>query len=89
MPDQTWYCQVQPEDVPKIVTQHLRNDTPVKSLLHPRFHPQFLSEIPQSSEAQASESDRAEVCSKGVTEQSPETSTSEVSASSSELSDET
>ncbi|MGF1496324.1 MAG: ferredoxin [Elainellaceae cyanobacterium] len=41
MPDKTWYCRVKPEDVPTIVDEHLRGDRPVKSLLHPRMHPQF------------------------------------------------
>ncbi|MBD2259125.1 NAD(P)H-dependent oxidoreductase subunit E [Pseudanabaena sp. FACHB-2040] len=48
MPDGTWYCRVSPKDVPKIVTEHLENDRPVKRLLHPRFHPQFdASSFPQ------------------------------------------
>jgi len=39
MPDNFWYCRVQPRDVQPIVQQHLWGDRPVKSLLHPRFHP--------------------------------------------------
>ena len=36
--DDTWYCRVQPEDVPEIVEQHLKQGKPVDRLLHPRFH---------------------------------------------------
>lgn len=39
MGDDTWYCQVTPEDVPLIVTQHLDQGKRVRSRLHPRFHP--------------------------------------------------
>lgn len=41
MPDETWYCQVKPEDVGEIVSQHLQGGKPVQRLLHPRFHTQF------------------------------------------------
>ncbi|WP_253188414.1 (2Fe-2S) ferredoxin domain-containing protein [Leptolyngbya sp. 'hensonii'] len=41
-PDQTWYCRVKPQDVPEIVDRHLQGNEPVKRLLHPRFHPQFI-----------------------------------------------
>ncbi|MGC9503946.1 (2Fe-2S) ferredoxin domain-containing protein [Baaleninema sp.] len=36
--DETWYCQVQPEDVPHIVQQHLRDGQPVEDKLNPRIH---------------------------------------------------
>jgi (2Fe-2S) ferredoxin len=39
LPDETWYCRVQPADVPIICQQHLQQGTPVDRLLHPRFHP--------------------------------------------------
>jgi (2Fe-2S) ferredoxin len=39
MPDNFWYCQIQPSDVQAIVQQHLWGDRPVEPLLHPRFHP--------------------------------------------------
>lgn len=39
MPDGTWYCRVQPQDVEAIVNQHLHQDQPIVRLLHPRFHP--------------------------------------------------
>lgn len=39
MPDGTWYCRIRPGDVAAIVEQHLYYDQPVKSFLHPRFHP--------------------------------------------------
>lgn len=41
LPDETWYCRVKPEQVKDIVEQHLKQGMPVKSLLHPRFHPSF------------------------------------------------
>lgn len=43
MPDQTWYCQVKPENVPQIVEEHIQKNTPVTSLLHPRLHPQAMA----------------------------------------------
>ena len=39
LPEEVWYCRVQPNDVPLIVEQHLRGGNPVHSKLHPRFHP--------------------------------------------------
>lgn len=40
MPDDTWYCRVQPEDVDTIVENHLVPDgKPVESLQNPRMHP--------------------------------------------------
>jgi (2Fe-2S) ferredoxin len=39
MPDGIWYCRVAPEQVSVIAEQHLRQNKPVKPLLHPRFHP--------------------------------------------------
>lgn len=41
LPDETWYCRVQPSDVPEIVEQHLQQDKPVERLLHPRMHPRI------------------------------------------------
>lgn len=38
-PDEIWYSRVKASDVPKIVNEHLRGGNPVRSLLHPRFHP--------------------------------------------------
>ncbi len=40
-PDVTWYCRVKPEDVPRLVEQHLLGDRPVEALLHPRMHPRL------------------------------------------------
>lgn len=45
-PDQTWYCRVKPDDVSRIIAEHLEADTPVESLLHPRFHPRMDSFMP-------------------------------------------
>ena len=39
MPDNTWYCRVQPQDVETIVNQHLQGGKRVEHRLHPRFHP--------------------------------------------------
>jgi (2Fe-2S) ferredoxin len=41
MPDDVWYCRIKTAHVPQIVQEHLRDETPVQALLHPRFHPQF------------------------------------------------
>ncbi|MEM7772201.1 MAG: (2Fe-2S) ferredoxin domain-containing protein [Cyanobacteria bacterium P01_A01_bin.37] len=45
-PDETWYCRITPDDVLKIVEEHLTGDIPVNELLHPRFHPQIDSFMP-------------------------------------------
>jgi len=41
VPEETWYCQVEPEDVAEIVEQHLQNGQPVERKLHPRIHPRY------------------------------------------------
>lgn len=41
LPDETWYCRVQPADVPEIIEQHLLQGKRVDRLLHPRLHPKF------------------------------------------------
>ena len=38
MPGDAWYCQVKPEDVNKIVDEHLEGGKPIERLLHPRMH---------------------------------------------------
>ncbi|MEM6714224.1 MAG: (2Fe-2S) ferredoxin domain-containing protein [Cyanobacteria bacterium P01_C01_bin.147] len=39
MPDDIWYCRVQPHDVETIIKNHLTaNGQPVKSLQNPRMH---------------------------------------------------
>jgi len=40
-PEETWYCRIQPSDVPLIVEQHLKGGVPVESKLHPRIHMRF------------------------------------------------
>lgn len=40
-PDETWYYRVKPEDVPRIVDQHLNGGIPVEDKLNPRIHPRF------------------------------------------------
>ncbi len=41
IPEETWYCRVNPSDVPKIVTQHLWKGNRVEEKLHPRIHLRF------------------------------------------------
>ena len=38
VPEETWYCRVKPNDVPRIVEQHLKGKKIVKEKLHPRIH---------------------------------------------------
>lgn len=40
-PDETWYWQVQPEDVTTIVEQHLKGGEPVAEKLNSRIHMRF------------------------------------------------
>ncbi|MGK7933828.1 MAG: ferredoxin [Microcystaceae cyanobacterium] len=40
LPEKTWYWHIQPYHVEQIVNQHLKENTPVKELLDPKFHPQ-------------------------------------------------
>lgn len=46
LPDETWYCRVQPQDVPDVIERHLLHGKPVARLLHPRFHPYAQHYIP-------------------------------------------
>ncbi|HEY9650973.1 MAG TPA: (2Fe-2S) ferredoxin domain-containing protein [Coleofasciculaceae cyanobacterium] len=41
IPEETWYCRVQPSDVPVIVEQHLHGGKRVEAKLHPRIHMRF------------------------------------------------
>ncbi|MCA1994293.1 MAG: (2Fe-2S) ferredoxin domain-containing protein [Coleofasciculus sp. S288] len=41
VPEETWYCRVQPNDVPTIVEQHLKGGKRVEAKLHPRIHMRF------------------------------------------------
>ena len=43
LPDEIWYCNVQLEDVSRIIEQHLKDGKPVKEKLYPKFHPQKQS----------------------------------------------
>ncbi len=56
MPDNTWYCQVTPDDVNTIVHEHLEGNTPVARLLHPRMHPTASSYADLVAQYQAAES---------------------------------
>ncbi|WP_413168288.1 (2Fe-2S) ferredoxin domain-containing protein [Capilliphycus salinus ALCB114379] len=40
-PDEIWYYRVQPEDVPRIIEQHLEGGEPVQEKLNPRIHRRF------------------------------------------------
>ncbi|NEN88836.1 MAG: (2Fe-2S) ferredoxin domain-containing protein [Okeania sp. SIO3H1] len=40
-PDEIWYYRVQPNNVPKIVTEHFQGNKPVDDMLNPRIHPRF------------------------------------------------
>jgi len=42
VPEETWYCQVKPSDVPVIVEQHLKGGKRVDAKLHPRIHMRFI-----------------------------------------------
>ncbi|MBE9180963.1 (2Fe-2S) ferredoxin domain-containing protein [Oculatella sp. LEGE 06141] len=39
LPDDVWYCRVQPGEVPTVVQQHLQKDSPVQAMLYRKFHP--------------------------------------------------
>ena len=41
IPDDIWYCRVQPNDVPIIFEHHLQGGNPVRRLLHRRLHLQY------------------------------------------------
>lgn len=41
VPEETWYCQVEPADIAEIVEQHLQGGEPVKRKLHPRIHMRY------------------------------------------------
>ena len=38
LPEEIWYCHVEPHDVPLIVEQHLKGGKPVTEKLYPKFH---------------------------------------------------
>ena len=37
-PEQIWYSEVYPDEVPIIIKQHLQENSPVKEMLYPKFH---------------------------------------------------
>jgi (2Fe-2S) ferredoxin len=39
--EETWYCQVKPSDVPKIVKQHLKDGKQLEEKLNSRIHLRF------------------------------------------------
>ncbi|MGB6168649.1 MAG: (2Fe-2S) ferredoxin domain-containing protein [Geitlerinemataceae cyanobacterium] len=39
--DETWYCQVKPSDVPKIVERHFQRGEQIEEKLNPRIHLRF------------------------------------------------
>lgn len=36
--DQIWYSQVHPDEVAKVIEQHIIGKSPVKAMLYPKFH---------------------------------------------------
>jgi len=38
-PDQVWYCRLQPDEVPTVVTRHLQGGEPVRGMLYSKVHP--------------------------------------------------
>ena len=40
LPEMVWYCRVLPQEVPRLVEQHLLGGKRVKKMLYYRFHPQ-------------------------------------------------
>lgn len=38
VPEETWYCRLEPADVSQIVQEHLHQGQPVAEKLHPRIH---------------------------------------------------
>ena len=38
--DRVWYSQVHPDEVAKVIKQHIIGKSPVKAMLYPKFHPQ-------------------------------------------------
>jgi (2Fe-2S) ferredoxin len=37
-PEEIWYWQVHPDEVPIVIKQHLQEQCPVKEMLDPKFH---------------------------------------------------
>ncbi|QIZ71423.1 (2Fe-2S) ferredoxin domain-containing protein [Oxynema aestuarii] len=40
-PDNVWYCRIKPEQIERIVTEHLQGEEPVEEWLNPRMHMRF------------------------------------------------
>jgi len=36
--DGTWYSQVHPDEVKKVIEQHIMGQSPIKEMLYPKFH---------------------------------------------------
>jgi (2Fe-2S) ferredoxin len=39
LPEMVWYCRVSPQEIPRLVEQHLLGGQRVKKMLYYRFHP--------------------------------------------------
>ncbi len=39
-PEKTWYSEIVPDEVAVIIKQHLKENSPVKAMLYPKFHRQ-------------------------------------------------
>jgi (2Fe-2S) ferredoxin len=37
-PEDVWYCQVNPEEVPAVVERHLKGNQPIQAMLYKKFH---------------------------------------------------
>lgn len=42
LPEQVWYCQVHPDEVPTVIQRHVQQGTPVKAMLYRKFHPDLF-----------------------------------------------
>lgn len=38
LPEEVWYCRVQPEEVPAVAERHLRQGKPIHAMLYRKFH---------------------------------------------------
>lgn len=39
LPEQVWYNQVHPDEVPAVIDRHLRGNCPIAPMLYRKFHP--------------------------------------------------
>ncbi|NJL00092.1 MAG: (2Fe-2S) ferredoxin domain-containing protein [Spirulinaceae cyanobacterium RM2_2_10] len=41
LPEETWYCRLQPEDAERVVEEHLKKGDRLTDKLHPRIHSSY------------------------------------------------